>query len=303
MPLLKDAGEFTEKEWETHKQKHPDADPKDHKIVKTDDKGDDSAFVKPIKALGKVLKGMLSAITSLFDSKEKADQKDREIKADAIKQMGWGDLDPKDVEWVHENGEFGCKSNGEFRRAKMSKSEQNEALAAQSESVELGEQIQKSKAELIKDYQEAIRKSDMSPEDKEKALEQSKKPDFDPEKALNSMSEDEEEEQQPKTANRSLVRRVMRAKYDWGPFAGDERESSISEDREADKDGNYMSIQNLKDIHTISGELSHKIQAGDDLEDWVEDKISAARQILSDLERFYNKGWASDKSVVAKALK
>ena len=85
--------------------------------------------------------------------------------------------------------------------------------------------------------------------------------------------------------NRSIVRRVMRAKYDWGPFAG--------EDREADKDGNYMSVQNMKDIHTISGELAQKIQAGDDMEDWVEDKISAARQILSDLERFYNKGWAS----------
>lgn len=86
-------------------------------------------------------------------------------------------------------------------------------------------------------------------------------------------------------SNRSVVRRVMRAKYDWGPFAG--------EDREADKDGNYMSVQNLKDIHTISGELVQKIRAGDDMEDWVEDKISAARQILSDLERFYNKGWAS----------
>ena len=85
-------------------------------------------------------------------------------------------------------------------------------------------------------------------------------------------------------SNRSLVRKVM-AKTDWGPFAG--------EDREADKDGNYMSIQNMKDIHTISGELAQKIQAGDDMEDWVEDKISAARQILSDLERFYNKGWAS----------
>ena len=104
-----------------------------------------------------------------------------------------------------------------------------------------------------------------------------------------------------KISNRSLVRKVMRAsnaprQYDWGPFASDERESSISEDREADKDGNYMSIQNMKDIHTISGELSQKIQAGDGMEDWVEDKISAARQILSDLERFYNKGWASKEN-------
>ena len=85
-------------------------------------------------------------------------------------------------------------------------------------------------------------------------------------------------------SNRSIVRKVM-AKTDWGPFA--------SGDREADKDGNYMSVQNMKDIHQISGQLSQRIQAGDDMEDWVEDKISAARQILSDLERFYNKGWAS----------
>lgn len=88
-------------------------------------------------------------------------------------------------------------------------------------------------------------------------------------------------------SNRSVVRRVM-AGTSWGPFAGDERE--------ADKDGNYMSVQNMKDIHTISGQLSQTIQAGDDMEDWVEDKISAARQILSDLERFYNKGWASKEA-------
>tara|TARA_Y100000593_G_C4155574_1_gene259319 strand:+ start:113 stop:433 length:321 start_codon:yes stop_codon:yes gene_type:complete len=77
-----------------------------------------------------------------------------------------------------------------------------------------------------------------------------------------------------------------RVAYDWGPFA---------EDRESDKDGNYMSVQNMKDIHTISGQLAEQIQSGDQMEDWVEDKISAARQILSDLERFYNKGWASKR--------
>ena len=59
---------------------------------------------------------------------------------------------------------------------------------------------------------------------------------------------------------------------------------------DADSDGNYMSVQNLKDIHAMSGQLAQHIQPGDAMEDWVEDKISAARQILSDLQRFYSKG-------------
>jgi len=78
---------------------------------------------------------------------------------------------------------------------------------------------------------------------------------------------------------------MKRRAYAWGPFA--------EGGREADKDGNYMSVQNMKDIHAISGQLVGRIQPGTEMEDWVEDKISAARQIMSDLERFYNKGWAS----------
>ena len=35
----KEAGEFTQQEWETHIQKHPNADPKDHTITKGDSKG------------------------------------------------------------------------------------------------------------------------------------------------------------------------------------------------------------------------------------------------------------------------
>lgn len=59
---------------------------------------------------------------------------------------------------------------------------------------------------------------------------------------------------------------------------------------EADSDGNYMSVQNLKDIHAMSGQLLQLVQPGSPMEDWVEDKISTARQILSDLQRFYSKG-------------
>ena len=114
--------------------------------------------------------------------------------------------------------------------------------------------------------------------------------------------------------NRSLVRRIMRAsnaprQYGWGPFASDER---MSEDLEADRDGNYMSVNNMKDIHEISGRLTQMIEVGAEMEDWVEDKISAARQLLSDLDRYYRNGQESDKkaaqrnavkSVAAKALK
>lgn len=53
---------------------------------------------------------------------------------------------------------------------------------------------EKTKAELLKDYKDAIQKSNMSPEDKKKALEKAKKPNFDPEAALGAMGEDEEED-------------------------------------------------------------------------------------------------------------
>ena len=80
-----------------------------------------------------------------------------------------------------------------------------------------------------------------------------------------------------------VVRRHKKAAgTDLSPFA---------DQREADRDGNYMSVQNLKDIHDMSSRLMAMIDRGDEMEDWVEDKISAARQIISDLERFYTKGW------------
>ena len=55
----------------------------------------------------------------------------------------------------------------------------------------------------------------------------------------------------------------------------------------ADRDGNYMSVQNIRDIASMSQELSEHIQYGDDMPDWVEDKLSSARQAISDLHRYY----------------
>ena len=60
--------------------------------------------------------------------------------------------------------------------------------------------------------------------------------------------------------------------------------------KKADTDGNYMSVQNIKEILSMASFLSSKIQKGDQMEDWVEDKISASRQMLNDLVRFYSKG-------------
>lgn len=75
---------------------------------------------------------------------------------------------------------------------------------------------QMTKAELVKAYQEAIKKSDMSPEDKKKAIEQSKKPNFDPEAALGAMGDDDEDDG-GKTA--MLLRdKLIRLAYDKPEF-------------------------------------------------------------------------------------
>ena len=55
----------------------------------------------------------------------------------------------------------------------------------------------------------------------------------------------------------------------------------------ADQDGNYMSVQNIRDIVSMAQDLAGLIQYGDDMPDWVEDKLSSARQALSDLHRYY----------------
>ena len=60
--------------------------------------------------------------------------------------------------------------------------------------------------------------------------------------------------------------------------------------KESDGDGNYMSVQNIKEIQDMATFLAHKVHNGDTMEDWVEDKISSIRQMLSDLTRYYSNG-------------
>jgi len=60
--------------------------------------------------------------------------------------------------------------------------------------------------------------------------------------------------------------------------------------KESDVDGNYMSVQNIKEIQDMANFLAHQVHNGENMEDWVEDKISSARQMLSDLTRYYSNG-------------
>jgi len=65
---------------------------------------------------------------------------------------------------------------------------------------------------------------------------------------------------------------------------------TVAEEVTADSDGNYMSRQNLSDIEESASKLQNSIDENSEMEDWVEDKLSAVRQMMSDVERFYSHG-------------
>ena len=70
----------------------------------------------------------------------------------------------------------------------------------------------------------------------------------------------------------------------------DTRPYRMAGDHSADIDGNYMSVQNIKEIQDMANFLAQQVHNGENMEDWVEDKISSARQMLSDLTRYYSNG-------------
>ena len=72
---------------------------------------------------------------------------------------------------------------------------------------------------------------------------------------------------------------------------------TVAEEVTADSDGNYMSRQNLSDIEEAASKLQNSIDENSEMEDWVEDKLSAVRQMMSDVERFYAHG---DKTAAAR---
>ena len=90
LPILKEAGEFTEQEWKTHKEKFPGAEAKDHKITKGDGgkgNGESKAKADP-KALHDILGG------KWYDSEdaEKDFQKIKDTVEDLQKDIKGGDF-------------------------------------------------------------------------------------------------------------------------------------------------------------------------------------------------------------------
>ena len=51
-----------------------------------------------------------------------------------------------------------------------------------------------------------------------------------------------------------------------------------------------MSLQNIKEMSEFLYTLEDQVHEGEELEDWVEDKISHAHATLSDLHRFFGFG-------------
>lgn len=55
-------------------------------------------------------------------------------------------------------------------------------------------------------------------------------------------------------------------------------------------EGSYMSLQNVREMVSFLTTLLDQVHEGEELDDWVEDKISHAHATLSDLHRFFGYG-------------
>ena len=80
-------------------------------------------------------------------------------------------------------------------------------------------------------------------------------------------------------------------------YTSDEHESSVSWDDDYDISktsgegyGSYMSIQNLNEMEEALKVVCDMVEDGEELEDWVEDKISHAHALITDLARFFGYG-------------
>lgn len=331
LPLLKTAGEFTEQEWKTHKEKHPNADPKDHTITKgdggkgsggggskaksksfmhpedyedaqeaamhvdMDDVGEDvpalrgfwntsaDSYYKPttrdrLEHAGKLfglsekqiqghldhrdgdrgpgvekVVGFTSAFQALnrvmgklFNEGGSSVEGDLEDftsafhywvgDEDAIYEtMGWsrGGADPgnvkrntvkmvtKAVKTIQKQiaettnidiskGAYDMEWKDADAKREVEKKPEAEKKEEKSEKKQKGgPKKEKSKAELLKDYKDAIQKSKMSPEDKKKALEKANQPNFDPGAALGAMGEDEDEGESKQASDKDNAKALL----------------------------------------------------------------------------------------------
>ena len=268
LPLLKEAKAFSSQaqldeyidSLETEEGKE-----RARKTHTVEEKGD--APLKDKGVLGNLWQIIKDLAGSLGRKKKEADSAKEDntaMKKKIMEQVGWGGMNPEDVEFVVVDGDFGCRpcdskgkdgfkkldvSDADAKKAMASQNKENKAVAslkktqkehdAKKAEYEKAEKEQKSKgkkpkengelpigdrgqqkkkredmtkAELLKEYQEAIKKSDMSPEDKKKALEKSKKPNFDPEAALGAMGDEDEDEGKTAMSLRSKIIRLAHEK-------------------------------------------------------------------------------------------
>ncbi len=268
LPLIKEAKAFSSQAQLDEYIDSLETDAGKERARKThtvEEKGD--APMEDKGVLGSIWQAIKDLASALVGKKKEADSAKKDntaMKKKLMDQVGWGDMNPDDVEFVMIDGDFGCqpcdaKGKDGFKKMDVSDADAKKAMASQNKEkkavadlektqkehdkkkaeAEKAEKKQKSKgkkprengelpigdrgqkkkkredmtkAEMIKEYQEAIKKSDMSPEDKKKAIEQSKKPNFDPEAALGAMGDDDEDDG-GKTAT-TLRNKVIRLAYD-----------------------------------------------------------------------------------------
>jgi len=110
----------------------------------------------------------------------------------------------------------------------------------------------KSKAELVKDYEKAIGESNMSAEDKKKALERAKDPKFDPGAALGAMGD--EEATGKKASDRSRLIRLASSM----PKGSEMRRAILAGLREAYGLSTVGGYSFLKVIPELRGDVRHR---------------------------------------------
>jgi len=98
--------------------------------------------------------------------------------------------------------------------------------------------------------------------------------------------------------NRESLGKTARRLASYGDFGGIVDDMGFDDDMglemvgggDEHKDGSYMSLQNLHEMEDQLEMLTDSLDEGDELEDWVEDKISHAHSALSDVSRYVGYG-------------
>ncbi len=71
----------------------------------------------------------------------------------------------------------------------------------------------------------------------------------------------------------------------------------------AEKEGDYMSYQNMCSVHMKANDLKQVLTEQDSLEDWVEDKISSLADDIDELHEYFMHGHGKGEEDSAKDKK